>query len=154
MVDPRELFMIGSNLTRPGMVGGLALRVGPPAAVLSDTFIVGTCAQSARKTFVLVQGPFLGTWRRRVLGLLKKKGYSAYPLTLGYLGERSHLLSRDRNFGPQINDISNVVGWQRARPFRRVQARVREVRNASFFRGTLGESHNCALMPRLPINGQ
>ena len=142
MVDPREPFMIGSNLTHRGMVGGLAVRASAPAAVSSDRFIGGASAQSARTIAVLVLGSFRGTWRR-VSGLSKKNGYRAYPLTPGGLGERSHLLSKDRNFETHINDVSNVAGWKRARPFRHAQVRAREVRNASFLFGigrTLGSA--------------
>jgi len=141
MVDPREPFMIGSNLTHRGMVSGLPIRVSAPAAVSSDRFIGGARAQSPQEILVLVLGSFLGTFRR-LLGR-SKKGYGAYPFTLGGLGERSHLLSKDRNFETHINDVSNVAGWKRARPFRHAQVRAREVRNASFLFGigrTLGSA--------------
>jgi len=52
--------MFGSNLARRGMVDGLAVRVSTPAAVSSDTFIDGACAQSARKTLVFGSGLLLG----------------------------------------------------------------------------------------------
>ena len=147
--------MIGSNLAHRGMAGGLAVRVSAPAAVSSDRFIGGAFAQSARKILVLVLSSFLGTWRW-VSGLSKKKGYSAYPLTLGGLGERSHRLSKAKNFGTHIDDISNVVERKRARPLRHARVRTREVRNTSFLLriGRTSGSRNCALMPGPPMNGQ
>jgi hypothetical protein len=124
--------MIGSNLTHRGMTGGLAVRVSAPAAVSSDRFIGGVCAQSARKILVLVLGSFLGTWRR-VSGLSKKMGYTAYPLTLASLGERSHRLSKARqNFETRIM-TSRMSSNGIARPFRHAQVRAREVRIHHFF---------------------
>jgi hypothetical protein len=100
--------MSGSNLTHRGMVGGLPVSVSAPPAVSSDRFIVGAWARSARKIPVLVVGSFLGAWRR-VSGLSKRKGYGAYQLTPGGLGERSHRLSNDENFETHINDISKMI---------------------------------------------
>jgi uncharacterized protein YfiM (DUF2279 family) len=72
--------------------------VSAAAVVSSDTFIGGARAQSARKTFVLVPGAFLGAWVwRRVSDLLEKQGHKVYSLTLTGLGDRSHLLSKDIN---------------------------------------------------------
>jgi hypothetical protein len=80
---PRELFMIGPNVTRRGMIGGLAGGVSVAAVVSSDTFIGGARAQFARKTFVLVPGAFCGAWYwRRVSDLLEKQGHNVYSLTL------------------------------------------------------------------------
>jgi pimeloyl-ACP methyl ester carboxylesterase len=105
--------MIGSNVSRRGMIGGLAAGVSAAAIVSSDTFIGGARAQPARKTFVLVHGAFLGAWVwRRVSDLLEKQGHKVYPLTLTGLGERSHLLSKDINLDTQISDIVNVVEWE------------------------------------------
>ena len=89
--------MIESNLTRLGMIGGGAAGVGLAAAASAD--IVGeTRAQSARKTFVLVHGTFVGGWYWwRVADLLEQKGHKVFSPTLTGLGERSHLLSKDIN---------------------------------------------------------
>jgi hypothetical protein len=130
-VDPRELFMIGSNLTHRGMVSGLPVKVSAPAAVSSDRFIGGAHAQSPREILVLVLGSFFGTFRR-LLGR-SKKGYGAYPFTLGGLGERSRLLSKDKNFETHIDDISNVAGWKRTRTFHHAQSALAKSETHHFF---------------------
>ena len=55
-----EYLMTLSNVTRRGMIGGLGAGVSAAALISSDRFISGARAQSARKTFVLVPGAFLG----------------------------------------------------------------------------------------------
>ena len=105
--------MIGSNVTRRGMIGGLAAGVSGAALISSDTFIGYARAQSARKTFVLVPGGFCGAWYwRRVSEPLEKQGHKVYALTLTGLGDRSHLLSKDINLDTHITDIANVVEWE------------------------------------------
>ena len=47
--------------------------------------------------------------------------YCVHPLTLTRLGERSLLLSKDKYL--DINDISDIVEWKRARPSRRSAVR-------------------------------
>jgi hypothetical protein len=102
--------MFGSNLARRGMVDGLAVRVSTPAAVSSDTFIDGACAQSARKTLVFGSGLLLGDLASGFRPSQKER-HSAYRLTLIGLRVRSHLLGKDRNFETHADDISNVVEW-------------------------------------------
>jgi len=105
--------MIGSNVTRRGMIGGLAAGVSGAALISSDTFIGYARAQSARKTFILVPGGFCGAWYwRRVSDLLEKHGHKVYALTLTGLGDRWHLLSKDINLDTHITDIANVVEWE------------------------------------------
>jgi hypothetical protein len=112
--------MIGSNLTHRGMVSGLPIRVSAPAAVSSDWFISGARAQSPQEILVLVLASFLGTFRR-LLGR-PKKGYGA-----------SRLLSKDKNFETHIDDISNVAGWKRTRPFRHAQSALAKSETHHFF---------------------
>ena len=102
-----------SNVTRRGMIGGLAAGVSAAAVISSATFISGARAQSARKTFVLVPGAFCGAWCwRRVSDRLEKQGYKVYSITLTGLGDRSHLLSKDINLDTHITDIANLVEWE------------------------------------------
>src|SRR5271169_890173 len=104
--------MTKSNVSRRGMIGGIAAGVGLAAAVSGN--IVGEArAQSARKTFVLVHGTFVGGWYwRRVADLLEQKGHKVFSPTLTGLGERSHLLTKDVNLDTHITDIVNVVKWE------------------------------------------
>jgi pimeloyl-ACP methyl ester carboxylesterase len=104
--------MAESNVTRRGMIGGVAASAGLAAA--ASGYIVGAArAQSARKTFVLVHGTFAGGWMwRRVSDLLENKGHKVFSPTLTGLGERSHLLSKDINLDTQITDIVNVIKWE------------------------------------------
>ena len=84
--------MIGSNVSRRGMLGGLATGVATAAVVASDAFVGGAGAQPARRTFVLVPGAFCGAWYwRRVSDLLEKQGHKVFPLTL-----RARPISRGR----------------------------------------------------------
>ena len=102
-----------SNVTRRGMIGGLAAGVSAAAVISSDAFISGARAQSARKTFILVPGAFSGAWCwRRVSDKLEKQGHKVYSLSLTGLGDRSHLLSKDINLDTHIADIANVVEWE------------------------------------------
>ena len=101
-----------SDITRRGMIGGLAAGVSAAAVIPSGTFIGGARAQSARKTFILVPGAFCGAWCwRRVSDRLEKQGHKVYSLSLTGLGDRSHLLSKDINLDTHIADIVNVVEW-------------------------------------------
>ena len=102
-----------SNVTRRGMIGGLAAGVSATAVISSDTFISGARAQSAQRTFVLVPGAFSGAWYwRRVSDRLEKQGHKVYSLTLTGLADRSHLMSKDINLDTHIADIANVVEWE------------------------------------------
>lgn len=106
--------MTWSNVTRRGMIGGIAAGVSSAAGLISsDTFISGARAQSPRKTFVLIGGAYFGAWVwRRVSDLLEKQGHKVYSLTLTGLGDRSHLLSKDINLDTHIADIANLVEWE------------------------------------------
>jgi Alpha/beta hydrolase family len=102
-----------SNVTRRGMIGGLAAGVSAAAVISSDASISGARAQSARKTFILVPGAFSGAWCwRRVSDRLEKQGHKVYSLSLSGLGDRSHLLSKDINLDTHIADIANLVEWE------------------------------------------
>jgi pimeloyl-ACP methyl ester carboxylesterase len=65
-----------------------------------------------KKTFVLVPGAWLGAWAwKRVVPLLEKGGYAAYPVTLTGMGERVHLASKDVGMETAIEDVLNVVKY-------------------------------------------
>ena len=101
-----------SNVTRRGMIGGLAAGVSA-ASVISSEHYSSARAQSAQKTFVLVGGAFCGAWCwRRVSDKLEKQGHKVYALTLTGLADRSHLLSKDINLDTHITDIANLVEWE------------------------------------------
>src|SRR5713101_9293303 len=107
------LFMTKPNITRRGMISGVAASAGVVAAAASDDIVGAARAQSAPKTFVLIHGAFVGGWYwRRVSDLLERKGQKVFTPTLTGLGERSHLLSKDINLDTQITDIVNVVKWE------------------------------------------
>ena len=121
-----EHFMTLSNITRRGMIGGLAAGVSAAALISSDTFISGARAQPRERRLFWLAAPFCGAWVwRRVSDSLEKQGHKVYPLTLTGLGERSHLLTKDINLDTHIADIVNLVGMGRpdrhlpCRPFLR-----------------------------------
>jgi pimeloyl-ACP methyl ester carboxylesterase len=107
-----EHFMTFLDVTRRGMIGGLA-GVGAATVITSGTFIDSARAQSAQKTFVLVHGAWCGSWYwRRVSDKLEKQGHKVYALTLTGLADRSHLLSKDVNLDTHITDVVNIVEWE------------------------------------------
>ena len=102
-----------SNVTRRGMIGGLAAGVSALTACSSDTLISSARAQFPRRTFVLVGGAYYGAWCwRRVSDRLEKQGHKVYALTLTGLADRSHLLSKDINLDTHITDIANLIEWE------------------------------------------
>jgi pimeloyl-ACP methyl ester carboxylesterase len=105
--------MLESNITRRGMLGGVAAGGGLVAAATSGHIVGAARAQAVPKTFVLIHGTYCGGWMwRRVSDLLEKKGHKVFSPTLTGLGERSHLLSRDINLDTHITDIVNVITWE------------------------------------------
>lgn len=105
--------MTFSNVTRRGMIDGLAAGATAAALASSGTLIGPARAQSVRKTFVLVPGAYCGAWYwRRVSDKLEKQGHKVYSLTLTGLADRSHLLSKDINLDTHIADIANMVEWE------------------------------------------
>jgi hypothetical protein len=106
--------MTRPNITRRGMVGGIAAEVGLAAAAASGEIVSTAHGQSTPKTFVLVHGAWHGGWCwRRVSDLLERKGHKVFTPTLTGLGERSHLLGKrlERGF-PRINrhDLAHQRG--------------------------------------------
>lgn len=102
-----DLSMILQDLTRRGLIGGIAAA----AAIASGVGLAN--AQAAPKTFLLVSSAFLGGWCwRRVSDLLERDGHKVFAPTLTGLGERSHLLSKSVDLSTHIEDIVNVVRWE------------------------------------------
>jgi len=103
--------MTEPHVTRRSIVGaGVALAA---AITTGDGIVSPARAQSAQKTFLLVQGAWEGGWCwRRVSDLLEKKGHKVFSPTLTGLGERSHLLSKDVNLDTHVTDIVNVIKWE------------------------------------------
>ncbi|MEQ9640617.1 MAG: alpha/beta hydrolase family protein [Alphaproteobacteria bacterium] len=64
--------------------------------------------------FVLVHGAWHGGWCwRRVADRLRTAGHDAWTPTLTGLGERSHLFGPDVNINTHVQDILNVIKWER-----------------------------------------
>lgn len=65
-------------------------------------------------TFVLVHGATAGGWVwRPVPSLLRAEGHEVYTPTLTGLGERAHLLSPEVDLGTHIQDVVNVLEFER-----------------------------------------
>ncbi len=65
-------------------------------------------------TFVLVHGAWHGGWCwRRVADRLVARGHRVFAPTLTGLGERSHLADREISLSTHIDDIVNLVRWER-----------------------------------------
>ena len=103
-----------SNVTRRGMIGGLAVGVGAATVITSGPFSSTAPALSQRqKTFVLDSRRVGGYWCwRRVSDKLEKQGHKVYAPSLTGLADRSHLLSKDVNLDTHITDIANLVEWE------------------------------------------
>jgi len=65
-------------------------------------------------TFVLVHGAWHGGWCwRRVADLLTGRGHKVFTPTLTGLADRSHLLSKDIRLKTHIDDVVNLIKWER-----------------------------------------
>ncbi|HUC49411.1 MAG TPA: alpha/beta hydrolase [Xanthobacteraceae bacterium] len=65
-------------------------------------------------TFVLVHGAWHGGWCwQRVADRLRNNGHKVFTPTLTGLGERSHLLHQGVDIGTHIDDVVNVMKWER-----------------------------------------
>jgi pimeloyl-ACP methyl ester carboxylesterase len=64
--------------------------------------------------FLLVHGAWHGGWCwRRVTDILEAKGHKAFAPTLTGVGERSHLMRAGIDLSTHIQDVVNVVKWER-----------------------------------------
>lgn len=65
-------------------------------------------------TFLLVHGAWESGWVwQSVTPLLEKAGHKVYAPSLTGLGERSHLLNKEVNLETHIQDILNLIKWER-----------------------------------------
>ncbi len=68
---------------------------------------------SARATFVLVHGTWLGGWIwTEVADRLRALGHRVYTPTLTGCGERHHLIGPDVGLETHIRDITGVIDWE------------------------------------------
>jgi pimeloyl-ACP methyl ester carboxylesterase len=66
------------------------------------------------RDFVLVHGGFHGGWcYSRVVDALRARGHRVHAPTLTGLGERSHLASLGVTCATHVEDVSNVIRWER-----------------------------------------
>ena len=71
-------------------------------------------AAAVARAFVLVHGGFHGGWCwARVADLLRDQGQRVFTPTLTGLGERSHLVNASVDCSLHIQDIVNVIKWER-----------------------------------------
>src|ERR1700680_4061392 len=71
---------------------------------------------SAMTGYVLIHGAWHGSWCwARVRRLLTTEGHEVFTPTLTGVGERSHLLSRDRALDPHVADVANLMIWENLR---------------------------------------
>ncbi len=67
-----------------------------------------------RHTFVLVHGAWHGGWCwRRVSDILAAQGHRVFTPTLSGLADKSHLMSPAINLQTHVDDIVNLVRWER-----------------------------------------
>lgn len=64
--------------------------------------------------FVLVHGAWHGGWCwQKVAALLRAQGHTVYTPTLTGLGERSHLISADITLDTFVDDVANLIRWEK-----------------------------------------
>ena len=69
---------------------------------------------SPRHTFVLVHGAWHGGWCwRRVADILEGQGHKVFTPTLTGLCDRSHLMSHAITLQTHVDDIVNLIAWER-----------------------------------------
>jgi pimeloyl-ACP methyl ester carboxylesterase len=67
-----------------------------------------------RTAFVLVPGAWHGGWcYSRVAQILRERGHVVYTPTLTGVGERSHLARLAINCSTHVQDVLNVIRWER-----------------------------------------
>ncbi|EDY82379.1 hypothetical protein VDG1235_2000 [Verrucomicrobiia bacterium DG1235] len=71
-------------------------------------------ANSSGETYVLVHGAWGGGWAwKDVQRLLEAKGHTVYRPTLTGHGERSHLASSEIDLSLHVQDVVNLLEWER-----------------------------------------
>lgn len=97
------------DFTRRKFLTGTAVGICAAASMTENLL-----AQQSQRTFVLVHGAWRGGWVwRRVADRLEKLGHKVYTPTLTGLADRSHLLDAKVNLTTHINDIANLIKWER-----------------------------------------
>jgi len=105
MTTRRELLVQAASL-------GGAISGSSSAALGGTTKSVNRTNKS--RNFVLVHGAVHGGWcYRRVADLLRAQGHRVQTPTLTGLGERSHLVGFEINCSTHIQDVVNVIHWER-----------------------------------------
>lgn len=71
-------------------------------------------AARRHRTYVLIHGAFHGGWCwREVAAELRRRGHLVFTPTLTGTGERAHLLSKDVTLDLWVQDIANVLRFER-----------------------------------------
>jgi len=66
--------------------------------------------------FLLIPGAWLGGWCwENVAGILNRSGHRTFCITLTGMGDRVHLASRDLSIQDAVNDVQNVLKYDRPR---------------------------------------
>jgi pimeloyl-ACP methyl ester carboxylesterase len=73
-----------------------------------------TAAPTTKPVMLIVHGAWGGAWQfSKVDPLLREKGFDVRRITLTGLGERSHLASKDIGLETHIQDVVNVILFER-----------------------------------------
>ena len=96
------------QITRAGFLGIMG------ATLVGGVAHANVQAKAKPATFVLVHGAWHGGWCwTRVTSILTSRGHTVFTPTLTGLGERSHLTSPQIDLSTHIQDIVNVIRWER-----------------------------------------
>jgi len=86
---------------------GLLAADSPPASAAPP-------AAAAKPVMLIVHGAWGGAWQfSKIDPLLREKGFDVRRVTLTGLGERSHLSSKDIGLETHIQDVVNVILFER-----------------------------------------
>jgi pimeloyl-ACP methyl ester carboxylesterase len=99
-------------LAQAASLGGVI--TASSADALGGTRSNGEGRTKVSRNFVLVHGAWHGGWcYRRVADLIRAQGHHVETPTLTGLGERSHLAGFQINCSTHIQDVVNVIRWER-----------------------------------------
>jgi pimeloyl-ACP methyl ester carboxylesterase len=100
------------HLSRRGTFGAAAAGAALAAATFSDTSSVR--GQTGNKaTFVLVHPAWFGGWCwKKVIPLLRARGYDVFAPTLTGLGERAHLARPEIGLNVHVEDVANLLKYE------------------------------------------
>ena len=100
------------HLSRRTTFGAAAAGAALAAATFSGTSSVRAQARN-KATFVLVHPAWFGGWCwKKVIPLLRARGYDVFAPTLTGLGDRAHLARPEIGLNTHVEDVANLLKYE------------------------------------------